>query len=252
MTRADYSAVVTGGASGLGLATTRMLAARGARVVIADLPGVADPGLPGATLIEADVTSVESIREAIACAAGMAPLRVAVACAGVAHNGRVLGSTGRLKIDDFEQVVRVNLTGTAALLIESAAVMADNEPANGDRGVIVCTASIAAFDGGSVAYSASKAGVAGMVLPAAQNLAPAQIRVIGIAPGLFATPMVEGMPPVLQQIVSKVPHPSRLGEGHEFAQLVGQIIDNPMLNGENVRLDGALRMTPPGHERKPG
>ncbi len=240
---AGASAVVTGGGSGLGLATTTALGRRGAQVVVADLSPGASEGMHGVTFVRTDVTSPDEVRAAVRRAAGLAPLRVAVACAGIVHHRRVLGREGVLDVRDFDQVVRINLTGSAALVVSAAEAMADNSAADEDRGVIVLTASIAAYDGGSMAYAASKAGVAGMVLPAAQNLAGHAIRVMGIAPGPFETPMLHGLPPSLNGFSDGALHPRRPGNPREFAALVEHVVDNPMLNAEVIRLDGGLRMT---------
>lgn len=236
------SAVVTGGGSGLGLATATALSQRGAAVVVADVHPGSSEAIPGATFVATDVKDPAAVHTAIRAATARAPLRVAVACAGIAHHRKIIGRAGVLDIRDFDNVVQVNLTGSASLLVAAAAAMADNEPVDGDRGVIVLTASIAAYDGGSVAYAASKAGVAGMVLPAAQNLADHAIRVMGIAPGPFETPMLHGLPEVLGRFTARSLHPRRPGSPHEFAELMGHIVDNPMLNAEVVRLDGGLRM----------
>lgn len=245
------SAIVSGGASGLGLATVQMLAERGYQVVAAALPTADRTALEqlgdAVTFVATDVTDSAQVKAAVAAAVELGTLRVAVSCAGIPDNRRVIGSRGPLPIEEFERVIRVNLVGTACLVIEAAAAMSRNaSPGDDANGLIVLTASIAAFDsGGSFAYSASKAGVAGMTLPAAQSLAGHKIRVMTIAPGFFETPMLLGMPSTLQQLHGTYQFPSRFGQGHEYAQLVGSIIDNPMLNGECVRLDGAFRMRTP-------
>jgi NAD(P)-dependent dehydrogenase (short-subunit alcohol dehydrogenase family) len=242
------SAVVTGGGSGLGRAVVEALCARGLFVVVADLDPGGAPLPTGASFVRTDVTDPETVRAAVAAAVDLAPLRVAVACAGIAHSRRVLGSRGPLRMDEFDRVVRVNLTGSAALLVAAAEAMAQNEPAttgelaDGDRGVVILISSIAAFDGGSVAYAASKAGVAGMVLPAAQNLADHAIRVMGIAPGPFATPMLHGLPASLDNLGGRALHPKTPGDPRAFAALVQHIVDNPMLNAEVIRLDGGTRL----------
>ena len=244
------SAVVTGGASGLGLATAAELTRRGARVVIVDLPSSAGQRRAeelGATFVAADVTDAESMQTAVDAAVALGTLRVLVTCAGIGTPGRVISRGAPMPLEQFDRVIRVNLIGTFNAIRLAALAMAGNEDADGDRGVIVVTASAAAFDGqiGQAAYSASKGGVVGMVLPTARDLADKHVRVVGIAPGLFATPMLAGLPQEAQDsLAAQVPHPSRLGEPSEFAALVGHIVDNPMLNGEVIRLDGAIRMAP--------
>ena len=248
----DSVAFVTGGASGLGLATTRRLVAAGARVVVVDLPGSEGEQVVGefgdaAVFAPADVTDEAAVTAALDAAAGLGTLRVVVNCAGVATPGKVLGRSGVLALDAFERVVRVNLVGTFNVLRLAAARIATAEPLGEERGVIVCTASVAAFEGqiGQAAYAASKAGVAGMTLPIARELAASLIRVVSVAPGLFATPMLAGLPQEAQDSLGRqVPHPSRLGRPEEFAALVEHIVANPMLNGETIRLDGAIRMAP--------
>ena len=245
-------ALVTGGASGLGLATARRLAAAGARVVLVDLPGSdgeqAAAGLgPGAVFAPADVADEAAVGAALDAAEQLGTLRIVVNCAGVATPGKVLGRGGVLGLDVFERVVRVNLVGTFNVLRLAAARMAAAEPVGEERGVVVCTASVAAFEGqiGQAAYSASKAGVAGMTLPIARELASSLVRVVTIAPGLFSTPMLAGLPQEAQDSLGRqVPHPSRLGRPEEYAALVEHIVTNPMLNGTTIRLDGAIRMAP--------
>ena len=244
------SAIVTGAASGLGLATAGELSRRGARVVVVDLPTSAGQRRAeelGATFVPADVTDGESMQAAVDTATGLGPLRVLVTCAGIGTPGRVVSRGAPMPLEQFDRVIRVNLIGTFNAIRLAAPAMAGNEDADGDRGVIVVTASAAAFDGqiGQAAYSASKGGVVGMVLPVARDLADKHVRVMGIAPGLFATPMLAGLPQEAQDsLATQVPHPSRLGDPAEFAALVGHIVDNPMLNGEVIRLDGAIRMAP--------
>jgi NAD(P)-dependent dehydrogenase (short-subunit alcohol dehydrogenase family) len=245
-------AVVTGGASGLGFATAQRLVADGATVVLVDLPSA--PGAKavdelGASAVFAptDVTNEDDVAAALAIAAGLGPVRVAVNCAGVGTAGRVIGRTGVLPLGDFAKVVTVNLIGTFNVIRLAAEAILANDPIDGERGVIVNTASVAAFDGqiGQAAYSASKGGVVGMTLPIARDLADKLIRVMTIAPGLFKTPMLAGLPQEAQDSLgAQVPHPARLGDPAEYAALVAHIVANPMLNGEVIRLDGAIRMAP--------
>jgi len=249
---AGASALVTGGASGLGLATATRLAAAGAHVVIVDLP--ASPGADratdlGATFVPADVTDPEQVALAVAAAAEHGPLRVVVNCAGIAPPAKVLDRDGApTDLAHFERIVRINLVGTYNVIAQSSAVIAQTEPtAGGDRGVIVNTASVAAFDGqiGQPAYSASKGGVHAMTLPIARELARHGIRVCTIAPGIMETPMLAGLPEAAQQSLGEqVPYPARLGRPDEYAALVLQIVENGYLNGETIRLDGAIRMAP--------
>ncbi len=245
------AAMVAGGASGLGAATARRLAAAGAAVTIADVDGARGEALAGeigAGFVACDVTDAEQVQAAVARAAEAAPLRVSVSCAGVGWAEKVLGKQGPHGLDSFERVVAVNLVGTFNVLRFAAAAIADAAPdAGGERGVIVNTASIAAYDGqrGQIAYAASKGGVVGLTLPAARDLARTGIRVMTIAPGLFDTPLLAGLPaPAREALGAAVPHPSRLGTPDEYAALALHIVENPMLNGEVVRLDGALRMSP--------
>jgi NAD(P)-dependent dehydrogenase (short-subunit alcohol dehydrogenase family) len=246
----DASAIVTGGASGLGLATAEYLRSRGAQVVITDLPsseGADVAKRTGSVFVPADVTEPAAMGSAVAAAVGRGPLRVLVNCAGIGTPGRVIGRDGILPLEQFERVVRVNLIGTFNATRLAAQAMLGNDPVDGDRGVVVMTASVAAFDGqiGQAAYSASKGGVVGMLLPVARDLADKYIRVMGIAPGTFRTPMLASLPrEAIASLGHQVPHPSRLGEPAEYAALVGHIIDNGMLNGEVIRLDGAIRMGP--------
>jgi len=246
-------AVITGGASGLGLATARRLAGEGARVVLVDLPTA--PGAQAAeqlgaaaTFAPADVTDEAQVSAALDTAAALGPIRIAVNCAGIGTPGRVISGKGAvLPLDAFARVVTVNLIGTFNMIRLAAERIAATDAVDGERGVIVNTASVAAFDGqiGQAAYSASKGGVVGMTLPIARDLADKQIRVMTIAPGLFKTPMLEGLPEEAQaSLGAQVPHPSRLGDPGEYAALVEHIVRNPMLNGEVIRLDGAIRMAP--------
>ncbi len=256
MELSNASAIVTGGASGLGRATAARLVADGVHVVLVDLPGssgtevaaelsAAGPG--SAAFAAADVTSEDEIGAALDAAVERAPLRVAVNCAGVAPSIRIMGRKGVHPLDVFERTVRINLIGTFNVLRLAAERMAATEPVAGERGVIVCTASIAAYDGqiGQAAYASSKAGVVGLTLTAARDLAQSLIRVVTVAPGIFRTPMLAALPTEAQDSLgAQVPHPSRLGDPREYAALVAHIVANPMLNGEVIRLDGALRMAP--------
>ncbi|WP_194762470.1 SDR family NAD(P)-dependent oxidoreductase [Microbacterium sp. UFMG61] len=246
------SALITGGASGLGLATARTLAAAGAVVTILDLPSSAGADIAaelGGVFAGGDVTSAEDAADAVAAAQAQAPLRIVVNCAGIAPPAKVLDREGNPAVlADFERIVRINLVGTFNVLSQASAVIAKNDPtASGDRGVIVNTASVAAFDGqiGQPAYSASKGGVHAMTLPVARELARYGIRVCTIAPGIMETPMLMGLPQAAQDSLGQqVPFPSRLGRPDEYASLVQQIVENGYLNGETIRLDGAIRMAP--------
>ncbi len=253
--RIDHAgALVVGGASGLGAATARALHERGAGVVIADLDAergealAADLGERAAFAV-ADVTQPEQLERAVALAA-RAPggLRISVHCAGIGHAERIARSRGPHRADTFERVVSVNLIGTFhAMRLASAAMLANEPGAEGQRGVIVNTASIAAYDGqiGQVAYAASKGGVVALTLPAARDLAGSGIRVCAIAPGLFDTPLLAGLPAEARgQLAASIPFPQRLGQPAEFAHLACHVVENEMLNGEVIRLDGALRMAP--------
>jgi NAD(P)-dependent dehydrogenase (short-subunit alcohol dehydrogenase family) len=250
---AGASALVTGGASGLGLATARRLAAAGAAVTIIDLPNSAGPDVAaelGGTFAAADVTSPEQVARAVRTARASGPLRVVVNCAGIAPPAKVLDREGNPSpLDAFERIIRVNLIGTYNVIAQASAVMSRTEPdaESGDRGVIVSTASVAAFDGqvGQPAYSASKGGVHAMTLPIARELARYGIRVVTIAPGIMETPMLAGLPqPAQDSLGEQVPYPARLGRPDEYARLVLSIVDNGYLNGETIRLDGAIRMAP--------
>ena len=250
MQLAGTAALVTGGASGLGLATATALSEAGAAVLLVDLPssdGEARAAELGGAFAATDVTDPDQVQAAVDAASAMGPLRVAVNCAGIGTPGRVVGKNGPLPLEQFARVVQVNLVGTFNVIRLAAAAMAATEPVEGERGVIVNTASAAAFDGqiGQAAYSASKGGVVGMTLPVARDLASSLIRVMTIAPGLFDTPMLQGLPePARQSLGAQVPMPSRLGDPREYAMLARHIVENPMLNGEVIRLDGAIRMAP--------
>lgn len=242
--------IVTGGASGLGLATAEMLVGTGAQVVLADLnpeAGEAAAKALGAHFLRCDVASEADGQAVVALAQSLGTLRGLVCCAGIAPGERVVGRDGPHRLDLFARVVTVNLIGTFNMARLAAAAMAGNDPEAGQRGVIVMTASIAAFDGqiGQAGYAASKGGVAAMTLPMARDLARHGIRVMTVAPGIFRTPMMAGLPQEVQDSLgASVPFPSRLGEPSEYAALVRHILENPMLNGEVIRLDGALRMAP--------
>jgi NAD(P)-dependent dehydrogenase (short-subunit alcohol dehydrogenase family) len=241
-------ALVAGGASGLGEATARELGARGARVTIADLNqerGEALAAELGATFVRTDVTQQSEVQAAVERAG---PLRLVVSCAGIGWAERTVKKDGPAALEPFEAVVRVNLVGTFNVLRLGSAAMAGNEPdPGGERGAVVMTASIAAYEGqiGQTAYSASKGGVVGLTLPAARDLARLGVRVCTIAPGLFDTPLLAGLPEEARQALGdQIPFPSRLGRPEEYARLACHIAENPMLNGEVLRLDGALRMPP--------
>jgi NAD(P)-dependent dehydrogenase (short-subunit alcohol dehydrogenase family) len=241
-------ALVAGGASGLGEATARELAARGARVTVADLNeerGSALASELGGAFVRADVTDEAQVAAAVDAVAG---LRLAVSCAGIGWAERTVGKDGAAQLAPFETVIRVNLIGTFNVLRLSAAAMSRGEPdAEGERGAVVMTASVAAFDGqiGQAAYSASKGGVVGLTLPAARDLARQGIRVCTIAPGLFDTPLLAALPEEARAALgASIPFPPRLGRPSEYAQLACHIAENTMLNGEVIRLDGAIRMAP--------
>ncbi|HSO14362.1 MAG TPA: SDR family NAD(P)-dependent oxidoreductase [Arthrobacter sp.] len=273
-------ALITGGASGLGAATARRLFDAGASVVLVDLPGSAGDAFAAelnsrgdapvevhveapaagdreeaankAVFVPADVTSEEQVQAAVDAAVALGPLRIVVNCAGIATPGKVLGRDGVLPLESFNRVIQINLVGTFNVIRLAAAAMAATEPAvtglgGPERGVIINTASVAAFDGqiGQPAYAASKGAVHAMTLPIARELARSLIRVVTIAPGIFETPMMAGLPQEAQDSLGQqVPHPSRLGRPAEYANLAAHIVDNAMLNGETIRLDGAIRMGP--------
>jgi NAD(P)-dependent dehydrogenase (short-subunit alcohol dehydrogenase family) len=253
---AGVGALVTGGASGLGRATAGALAAAGARVVVLDLPGSAGEQAAaelgdGASFAPADIGDTAAVERALDAAEARGPLRVLVHCAGRIRPVRLVGRDGQPgSLEDFEAVMATNLTGTFNVLRLAAVRMAATDPVGpepGERGVCVLTASVAAFEGqiGQIPYAASKAGVVGMTITAARDLASRLIRVCTIAPGTFETPMLAGLPePVRRSLAEAVPHPRRLGQPDEYAALALHIVGNPMLNGETIRLDGALRMPP--------
>ena len=245
----DAVAVVTGGASGLGLATTKRLLDAGAQVVVLDLRGeeaVSELG-DRARFARADVTDEAAVASALDTAESLGTLRIVVNCAGTGNAIRVLSRDGVFPLDAFRKIVDINLVGTFNVLRLAAERIAKTEPIGEERGVIVNTASVAAFDGqiGQAAYSASKGGVVGLTLPVARDLASHLIRVVTIAPGLFDTPLLASLPEEARLSLGKqVPHPSRLGNPDEYGALAVHIIENPMLNGEVIRLDGAIRMAP--------
>jgi NAD(P)-dependent dehydrogenase (short-subunit alcohol dehydrogenase family) len=249
---AGITALVTGGASGLGLATVERLVKAGARAVIVDLPS--SQGKDVATrlgsevvFVPGDATDEDEMAAAVAAAQELGTLRAVVNCAGIGNAFKTVGKKGAFPLDAFRRVVEVNLIGTFNVLRLGAEAMATTEPVDGERGVVVNTASVAAFDGqiGQASYSASKGGIVGMTLPIARDLASLQIRVCTIAPGLFETPLLGQLPQEARDSLgAQVPHPSRLGQPEEYAALVQHIVENPMLNGETIRLDGAIRMTP--------
>jgi NAD(P)-dependent dehydrogenase (short-subunit alcohol dehydrogenase family) len=251
---AGRTALVTGAGSGLGAATARLVVELGGRVVVADVDQERGGKVAGelgeaARFVGTDVTDEGSVGEAVAAAVDWGGgLHVAVNCAGIALAERVVGRDGPHSLARYATTVQVNLVGTFNVTRLAAAAMAGNQPlADGERGVIVNTASVAAFDGqiGQAAYAASKAGVAGMTLPIARELARHGIRVVAVAPGIFDTPMLAGMAEeVRRSLGAQVPFPSRLGRPEEYAALVRHIVENPMLNGEVIRLDGAIRMAP--------
>lgn len=245
-------ALVTGGASGLGAAAVQQLHTAGAQVVVLDLPSSEGAAVAAglgerAAFVPADVTDPDAVAEAVARAREMGELRVAVNAAGVAWAQRVLGRDGPHDLELFQRVVAINLVGSFNVLRLAAAAMAELDTLDGDRGVIVNTASVAAYEGqvGQLAYSASKGGIVSMTLPAARDLARHAIRVLAIAPGTFDTPMLAGLTEEFRLALAEdIPHPHRLGDPVEYGLLVRQLIENPYLNGEVIRLDAALRMQP--------
>ena len=249
---AGTSALVTGGASGLGLATVRKLREQGARVAILDLPSsqgdtIAKELGDQVVFSPGDVTSPDDVAAAVEAASALGPLRVAVNCAGIGNAARTIGKNGPFPLDAFTKVVTVNLIGTFNVIRLAAERISQADEVNGERGVIVNTASVAAFEGqiGQAAYSASKGGIVGMTLPIARDLASLKIRVVTIAPGLFKTPLFSTLSDeAIKSLGAQVPHPSRLGDPAEYASLAAYIVENPMLNGETIRLDGAIRMAP--------
>lgn len=248
----DTSALVAGGASGLGEATVRALHSAGAPVTIADLNEEKGEALAAelgerARFLETDVTDEDAVAKAVDAAVAAGPLRISVCCAGIGWAERIASKRGAHGLDAFVTVIRINLIGTFNVLRLAAAAMNSNEPEGDERGVCVNTASIAAFDGqiGQVAYSASKGGIVGLTLPAARDLAGRGIRVVTIAPGTFDTPLLAALPEEARAELGRaIPFPSRLGRPDEFAKLALHIVENQMLNGEVIRLDGALRMPP--------
>lgn len=253
MNPGSCASLITGGASGLGLATVRRLADAGAPVTILDLPSSDGDAIARdlgdlVTFVPADVTDPDAVAEAVAVASENGPLRIVVNCAGIGTPARVVGRDGEpADLEQFRRVIEINLIGTFNVIRLAAAEMVRHDAVGEERGVIVNTASAAAFDGqvGQAAYSASKGGIVGMTLPIARDLADKAIRVVTIAPGLFETPLLMGLPQEARDSLgAQVPHPSRLGAPDEYAHLVQSIVENPMLNGEVIRLDGAIRMAP--------
>jgi NAD(P)-dependent dehydrogenase (short-subunit alcohol dehydrogenase family) len=243
--------IVTGGASGLGAGTAKMLCANGARVVLADVQDEAGHALAkelGQHYVHCDVTQEQDARAAVAAAVALGPLFGLVNCAGIAPAAKIVGKNGAHPLDMFQKVISINLIGSFNMMRLASEAMSKNEAdPTGERGVLINTASVAAYDGqvGQAAYAASKAGVVGMTLPIARDLAPLGIRCVTIAPGIFGTPMMFGMPQAVQDsLAASIPFPSRFGRPEDYAKLVHQIVTNEMLNGETIRLDGAIRMPP--------
>jgi NAD(P)-dependent dehydrogenase (short-subunit alcohol dehydrogenase family) len=245
-------ALVTGAASGLGLATATTLTRLGAQVVLLDLPTSAGAERAAelgdsAHFAAADVRDRDQVAAAVELACDIGALRIAVGCAGVGDPARTVGRDGPLDLERFSRVVEINLIGTFNVIRLAADAMTRNDPIDGERGIIVNTASVAAYDGqiGQASYSASKGGIVGMTLPIARDLARHLIRVATIAPGMFATPILEGLSDdARRSLEAQVPHPARLGRPDEYAALVAHIVSNAMINGETIRLDGAIRMSP--------
>ncbi len=247
----DKVFIVTGGASGLGAGTVRMLVENGGKAVIADVQDEAGEALAeelGQVFVHCDVTQEADGQAAVDAALKLGALFGLVNCAGIAPAARTVGRNGPHALDLFQKVINVNLVGTFNMIRLAAAAMSNNEPEpTGERGVLINTASVAAYDGqiGQAAYSASKGGVVGMTLPIARDLAKTGIRCVTIAPGIFGTPMMFGMPKEVQDsLAASIPFPSRLGTPEDYAKLVHSIVTNEMLNGETIRLDGAIRMAP--------
>lgn len=247
----DKVFIVTGGASGLGAGTVRMLVEHGARTVIADVQDEAGDALAqelGQVFVHCDVTQETDGQAVVDAALKLGPLFGLVNCAGIAPASRTVGRNGPHALDMFQKVISVNLIGSFNMIRLAAAAMSGNEPEpTGERGVLINTASVAAYDGqiGQAAYAASKGGVVGMTLPIARDLAKSGIRCMTIAPGIFGTPMMFGMPQDVQDsLAASIPFPSRLGRPEDYAKLVHSIVTNEMLNGETIRLDGAIRMAP--------
>ncbi|MDD7909102.1 MULTISPECIES: 3-hydroxyacyl-CoA dehydrogenase [Pseudovibrio] len=247
------SAVVTGGASGLGAATARKLASRGVKVTLFDLNEEAGQAIAeeiSGLFIKVDVTSEESVTAGLKAAEqAHGPTRILVNCAGIAIGMKTTSRGEHHPLESFQKVIDINLVGSFRCLTHAATSMVQQEPItdDGERGLIICTASVAAYDGqvGQAAYSASKGGVVGMTLPIARDLAKSGVRIMTIAPGIFETPMLGGMPQEVQDsLAAQVPFPSRLGTGEDYAKLVESICENTMLNGEVIRLDGAIRLAP--------
>lgn len=243
--------IVTGGASGLGAGTAKMLCTNGAQVVLADVQDEAGQALAkelGQRYVHCDVTQDQDARAAVAAALELGPLFGLINCAGIAPAAKTVGKNGAHPLDMFQKVISINLIGSFNMIRVASEAMSKNEAdPTGERGVLINTASVAAYDGqiGQAAYAASKAGVVGMTLPVARDLAPLGIRCVTIAPGIFGTPMMFGMPQAVQDsLAASIPFPSRFGKPEDYAKLVHQIVTNEMLNGETIRLDGAIRMPP--------